>query len=82
MQILTGTNGYSYKEWKDGSAEKMKEAEMLAFAGRFHRRDQNTFTHAHPRLLRKWAEQTPDAFTFVLNAAAHHPPPAAGRRQR
>ncbi|HEY8150098.1 MAG TPA: DUF72 domain-containing protein, partial [Vicinamibacteria bacterium] len=37
MHVLTGTSGYSYKEWKGRFyPEKMKEAEMLAFyAGRF-----------------------------------------------
>ena len=37
MHVLTGTSGYSYKEWKGRFyPEKMKEAEMLGFySGRF-----------------------------------------------
>ena len=79
MHVLTGTSGYSYKEWKGRFyPEKMKEAEMLAFyAGRFPTVEiNNTFYRMPaPDLLRKWAEQTPDAFTFVLKAPqriTHH----------
>jgi uncharacterized protein YecE (DUF72 family) len=79
MHVLTGTSGYSYKEWKGRFyPEKMKEAEMLAFyAGRFPTVEiNNTFYRMPaPDLLRKWAEQTPEAFTFVLKAPqriTHH----------
>jgi uncharacterized protein YecE (DUF72 family) len=79
MHVLTGTSGYSYKEWKGRFyPEKMKEAEMLAFyAGRFSTVEiNNTFYRMPaPDLLRKWAEQTPDGFTFVLKAPqriTHH----------
>src|SRR5258705_10765157 len=79
MHVLTGTSGYSYKEWKGRFyPEKMKEAEMLAFyAGRFSTVEiNNTFYRMPaPDLLRKWTEQTPDTFTFVLKAPqriTHH----------
>jgi uncharacterized protein YecE (DUF72 family) len=72
MRVLTGTSGYSYKEWKGRFyPEKMKEAEMLGFyAGRFPTVEiNNTFYRMPaPELLRKWADQTPEAFTFVLKA--------------
>jgi uncharacterized protein YecE (DUF72 family) len=72
MHVLTGTSGYSYKEWKGRFyPEKMKESEMLAFyAGRFPAVEiNNTFYRMPaPDLLRKWAEQTPETFTFVLKA--------------
>src|SRR4029079_4985815 len=72
MHVLTGTSGYSYKEWKGRFyPEKMKEAEMLTFyAGRFSTVEiNNTFYRMPaPDLLRKWAEQTPDGFTLVLRA--------------
>src|SRR5260221_8641225 len=79
MHVLTGTSGYSYKEWKGRFyPEKMKEAEMLAFyAGRFPTVEiNNTFYRMPaPDLLRRWAEQTPGGFTFVLKAPqriTHH----------
>jgi uncharacterized protein YecE (DUF72 family) len=79
MHVLTGTSGYSYKEWKGRFyPEKMKEAEMLAFyAGRFPTVEiNNTFYRMPaPDLLGKWAEQTPETFTFVLKAPqriTHH----------
>src|SRR4029078_3646757 len=79
MHVLTGTSGYSYKEWKGRFyPEKMKEAEMLAFyAGRFPTVEiNNTFYRMPaPEMLRKWVDQTPENFTFVLKAPqriTHH----------
>jgi len=79
MHVLTGTSGYSYKEWKGRFyPEKMKEAEMLGFyAGRFPTVEiNNTFYRMPaPDMLRKWLAQTPDTFTFVLKAPqriTHH----------
>jgi uncharacterized protein YecE (DUF72 family) len=72
MRVLTGTSGYSYKEWKGRFyPEKMKPAEMLAFyAARFPAVEiNNTFYRMpSPELLLAWAAQTPDGFTFVLKA--------------
>jgi len=72
MQVLIGTSGYSYKEWKGRFyPEKMKEADMLAFyASRFRTVEvNNTFYRMpSPDLLRRWSEQTPEGFTFVLKA--------------
>jgi uncharacterized protein YecE (DUF72 family) len=72
MHVLTGTSGYSYKQWKGRFyPEKMKDAEMLGFyAGRFPTVEiNNTFYRMpSPDLLRKWGEQTPETFTFVLKA--------------
>ena len=79
MRVFTGTSGYSYKEWKGRFyPEKMKEADMLAFyAGRFPTVEiNNTFYRMPaPDMLRKWGEQTPESFTFVLKAPqriTHH----------
>jgi uncharacterized protein YecE (DUF72 family) len=79
MRVFTGTSGYSYKEWKGRFyPEKMKEADMLAYyAGRFPTVEiNNTFYRMPaPDLLRKWGEQTPETFTFVLKAPqriTHH----------
>ena len=72
MHVLTGTSGYSYKEWKGRFyPEKMKEAEMLGFyAGRFPTVEiNNTFYRMPaPALLQKWSQETPAGFTFVLKA--------------
>jgi uncharacterized protein YecE (DUF72 family) len=72
MHVLTGTSGYSYKEWKGRFyPEKTREADMLAFyASRFPTVEvNNTFYRMpSPDLLRKWADQTPEGFTFVLKA--------------
>ena len=79
MHVFTGTSGYSYKEWKGRFyPEKMKEADMLAhYAGRFPTVEiNNTFYRMPaPEMLRKWGEQTPESFTFVLKAPqriTHH----------
>ena len=73
MRVLTGTSGYSYKEWKglfypedlpaDGMlryyAEKLSAVEI-----------NNTF-YRMPRaeVLSRWAEQVPDRFRFALKAS-------------
>ncbi|HUG53304.1 MAG TPA: DUF72 domain-containing protein [Vicinamibacteria bacterium] len=72
MRVLVGTSGYSYKEWKGRFyPEKMKEADMLRFyAERFSAVEINNTFYRMPKvdLLRRWAEQTPEGFTFVLKA--------------
>lgn len=72
MLVLTGTSGYSYKEWKGRFyPEKMKDAEMLGFyAARFPTVEVNNTFYRMPSadLLRRWSEQTPESFTFVLKA--------------
>jgi uncharacterized protein YecE (DUF72 family) len=79
MRVFTGTSGYSYKQWKGRFyPEKMKEAEMLGFyAGRFAAVEINNTFYRMPAadMLRKWGEQTPESFTFVLKAPqriTHH----------
>jgi uncharacterized protein YecE (DUF72 family) len=73
MQILVGTSGYSYKEWKGSFyPEKLKEADMLRFyAERFATVEiNNTFYRLPGReTLLRWAEQVPPAFVFVLKAS-------------
>ncbi|PYQ50069.1 MAG: DUF72 domain-containing protein [Acidobacteria bacterium] len=72
MRVLVGTSGYSYKEWKGRFyPEKMKEAEMLRYyAERFPTVEVNNTFYRMPSagLLRRWAEQTGEAFVFVLKA--------------
>jgi len=73
MEILVGTSGFSYKEWKGSFyPERFKEADMLRFyAERFSVVEiNNTFYRMPSReALLRWAEQVPPAFVFVLKAS-------------
>jgi uncharacterized protein YecE (DUF72 family) len=72
MQVLAGTSGYSYKEWKGVFyPEKLPAAEMLRFyAGRFRTVEINNTFYRMPaeHMLARWAEQVPDGFAFALKA--------------
>ena len=73
MNILVGTSGWSYKEWKGSFyPPKMPAEEMLRFyAGRFPAVEVNNSFYRIPaeRVLARWAEQVPEAFRFVLKAS-------------
>jgi uncharacterized protein YecE (DUF72 family) len=70
MQVLVGTSGYGYKEWKGTFyPPEMKPAGMLAYyAERLPTVEiNNTFYRMPtPQLLEQWAAQVPAGFTFVL----------------
>jgi uncharacterized protein YecE (DUF72 family) len=72
MQILAGTSGYAYKEWKGTFyPEGLKDAEMLRFYGRtFPTVEINNTFYRMPTapLLTTWAGQVPEGFVFVLKA--------------
>src|SRR5258706_1861671 len=72
MRIRVGTSGYSYKEWKGTFyPEDLPAAKMLPYYGeRFDSVEiNNTFYRMpDPKMVTKWGEQVPDAFTFVLKA--------------
>ena len=73
MNILVGTSGWSYKEWKGSFyPPKMPADEMLRFyAGRFPAVEVNNSFYRIPaeRVLASWAEQVPESFRFVLKAS-------------
>jgi uncharacterized protein YecE (DUF72 family) len=73
MQILVGTSGYAYKEWRGSFyPEKMKEKEMLrCYAERFATVEiNNTFYRLPGReMLLRWADEVPPGFVFVLKAS-------------
>ncbi len=73
MQVLVGTSGYSYKEWKGTFyPEKLKAAEMLHYyAERLGTVEINNTFYRMPTdaMLLHWAEQVPEGFTFVLKGA-------------
>jgi len=73
MNILVGTSGWSYKEWKGSFyPPKLPAEEMLRFyGGRFPTVEVNNSFYRIPaeRVLATWAEQVPEAFRFVLKAS-------------
>jgi uncharacterized protein YecE (DUF72 family) len=72
MQVIAGTSGYSYKEWKGVFyPEKLPAGEMLRFyAGRFRTVEINNTFYRMPAetMLAHWAEQVPAEFAFALKA--------------
>ena len=79
MRVLTGTSGFSYKEWKGTFyPEDLPADAMLAYyAERLPAVEiNNTFYRMpKPALLEGWATQVPEAFRFVLKASqriTHH----------
>jgi uncharacterized protein YecE (DUF72 family) len=72
MQIIVGTSGYSYKEWKGSFyPADLPAAKMLPFyAGQFEAVEINATFYRMPdaKLLGKWATEVPDGFTFALKA--------------
>ena len=79
MNILAGTSGWQYKEWKGSFyPEKISTDDMLAYyASQFRTVEVNNTFYRLPKesVLRGWAEKVPDGFTFVLKASqriTHH----------
>jgi uncharacterized protein YecE (DUF72 family) len=72
MQVLVGTSGYGYKEWKGTFyPAKIKAADMLAYyAERLATVEINNTFYRMPKreLLEKWRDDVPDGFVFVLKA--------------
>lgn len=73
MNILVGTSGWSYKEWKGSFyPPKLPAEEMLRFyADRFPAVEVNNSFYRIPseRVLAGWADQVPESFRFVLKAS-------------
>lgn len=73
MKILAGTSGYAFKEWKGNFYPKeLKDDGMLGFyASKFPAVEINNTFYRLPRenVLRDWAAQVPDTFTFALKAS-------------
>jgi uncharacterized protein YecE (DUF72 family) len=72
MNILVGTSGYSYKEWKGSFYPKdLPAAQMLRYYGeRFGTVEINNTFYQMPKeeVLKRWATEVPDGFAFVLKA--------------
>jgi uncharacterized protein YecE (DUF72 family) len=73
MRVLTGTSGFSYKEWKGSFyPEDLPDNGMLRYyASRLPAVEINNTFYRMPRaaLLGSWAEQVPDGFSFALKAS-------------
>ena len=73
MRVLTGTSGYSYKEWKGSFyPEDLAADAMLSFyAGKLSAVEINNTFYRMPKagVLSRWAEQVPDGFRFALKAS-------------
>ena len=73
MQVLVGTSGYSYKEWKGSFyPEDLKADAMLRYyAQRLPTVEINNTFYRMPKaeVLRNWAAQVPAGFVFVLKGS-------------
>jgi uncharacterized protein YecE (DUF72 family) len=73
MEILVGTSGYAYKEWRGSFYPgKLKEKDMLRYyAERLPTVEiNNTFYRLPGReTLLRWADEVPPGFVFVLKAS-------------
>ncbi|MBW3535310.1 MAG: DUF72 domain-containing protein [Gemmatimonadetes bacterium] len=73
MRAYVGTSGWSYKEWKGPwYPEDLSSDAMLGwYAGRLNSVECNNTFYRLPKrdVLRSWAEQVPDGFSFVLKAS-------------
>jgi uncharacterized protein YecE (DUF72 family) len=72
MQVLAGTSGYSYKEWRGPFyPEKLPMGEMLRFYAQHFRTVEinNTFYRMPDEtVLSRWSEEVPDDFAFSVKA--------------
>ena len=73
MQVLAGTSGYAYKEWKGNFyPEDLANDDMLHFYGeQFRTVEINNAFYRMPteKVLVQWGERVPDGFRFVLKAS-------------
>ncbi len=73
MRVLTGTSGYSYKEWKGSFyPASIKASEMLSYyAERFKSVEINNTFYRMPteNVLAQWESQVPADFLFVIKAS-------------
>jgi uncharacterized protein YecE (DUF72 family) len=72
LRLLTGTSGYSYKEWVGPFyPEKTSAAAMLrCYAERLSTVEINNTFYRMPQeaLLERWAREVPEGFAFTLKA--------------
>src|SRR5437879_10176907 len=75
-QLLVGTSGYSYKQWKGSFyPEKLPDKEMLSFyAKQFPTVEINHSFYRMPteNVLLQWAKTVPEGFRFALKRSEEH----------
>jgi uncharacterized protein YecE (DUF72 family) len=75
VRLLVGTSGFAFKEWKGPFYPKdLPAGRMLGYyAGRFPTVEINNTFYRLPRenVLREWAAQVPETFTFAVKASQH-----------
>ena len=73
MQVLVGTSGYAYREWKGSFYPSgLADDRMLGhYASRLPAVEINNTFYRMPKesVVLAWADQVPDAFRFVLKAS-------------
>jgi uncharacterized protein YecE (DUF72 family) len=73
VKVLTGTSGFAFKEWKGSFyPDDLKDDAMLGFyASRYPTVEINNTFYRLPKesVLRDWAEQVPEQFTFAIKAS-------------
>ena len=79
MRLLAGTSGYAFKEWKGAFyPQELKDDAMLGYyASKFDAVEINNTFYRLPKenVLREWAAQVPESFTFSIKASqriTHH----------
>ena len=79
MKILAGTSGYAFKEWKGNfyPADLKDDGFLGYYATKFPAVEINNTFYRLPKenVLREWAAQVPETFTFALKASqriTHH----------
>ena len=73
MKLLAGTSGFAFKEWKGAFyPDEVTSDGMLAYyASRFPTVEINNTFYRLPKehVLRDWAAQVPETFTFAIKAS-------------
>ena len=73
MNVLVGTSGFAFKEWKGPFyPEDLKDDAMLGYySARYPTVEINNTFYRLPRehVLQDWGRQVPDAFTFSIKAS-------------
>jgi uncharacterized protein YecE (DUF72 family) len=79
MKLLAGTSGYAFKEWKGPfyPADLADDGWLGFYASRFPTVEINNTFYRLPKeqVLRDWAAQVPEQFTFAIKASqriTHH----------
>jgi uncharacterized protein YecE (DUF72 family) len=75
VRLLAGTSGYAFKEWKGTfyPAGLGDDQRLGYYASRFPTVEINNTFYRLPRpdVLRQWASQVPEHFTFAIKASQH-----------